>query len=58
MVMLISCCAVLRLHAEESGPAAGRRGADQGGEPGDMRSAEVSRGGVIIVTVITTLAGV
>ena len=58
MVMFISGCAVQRLRAEASGPAAGRGGVDQGGEPRDLRSAEVSRGGVIIVTVITTLAGV
>ena len=46
--MFISGCAVQRLRAEESGPAAGRRGVDQGGEPGDLRSAEVKLGGVII----------
>ena len=40
--MFISGCAVQRLRAEESGPAPGRRGVDQGGEPGDLRSAEVS----------------
>ena len=55
--MFISGCAVQRLRAEASGPAAGRGGVDQGGEPGDLRTAEVRLGGVIIVTVITTLAG-
>ena len=44
MVMFISGCAVQRLRAEASGPAAGRGGVDQGGEPGDLRTAEVSRG--------------